>query len=167
MPQIDLSAWREHVNQGCTIGGKHVSVSESAFPSPCTSCICTNEGVSQLYLIIIKNVIKIFSLASMRIAEDHRLLTISSRMAKRNNLERWRVCSSMWLSSSKYKFSQSWFTATSNWSSTETSALTKSTTKLAHILLPRIPLPRPHTVYFWLMMMMMRNIRIIVNTKWP
>jgi hypothetical protein len=46
MPQIDLSAWRENVVQGCTIGGKHVAVGESAFPSPCTSCICTNEGVS-------------------------------------------------------------------------------------------------------------------------
>lgn len=46
MPQIDLSAWRENVVQGCTIGGKHVGVGESAFPSPCTSCICTNEGVS-------------------------------------------------------------------------------------------------------------------------
>lgn len=46
MPQIDLSAWRENVVSGCTIGGKHVGVGESAFPSPCTSCICTNEGVS-------------------------------------------------------------------------------------------------------------------------
>ncbi|CRK94120.1 CLUMA_CG007643, isoform A [Clunio marinus] len=44
MPHIDLSAWRENVVQGCTIGGKHVSVGESAFPSPCTSCICTNDG---------------------------------------------------------------------------------------------------------------------------
>lgn len=46
MPQIDLSAWRENVVQGCQIGGKQVNVGESAFPSPCTSCICTNEGVS-------------------------------------------------------------------------------------------------------------------------
>uniref|UniRef100_A0A182RDN6 Oxidase/peroxidase n=1 Tax=Anopheles funestus TaxID=62324 RepID=A0A182RDN6_ANOFN len=44
MPQIDLSAWRENVVQGCQIGGKNVNVGESAFPSPCTSCICTNEG---------------------------------------------------------------------------------------------------------------------------
>jgi hypothetical protein len=44
MPQIDLSAWRENVVQGCTIGGKHVNVGESAFPTPCTSCICTNDG---------------------------------------------------------------------------------------------------------------------------
>ena len=48
MPQIDLSAWRENVVQGCQIGGKNVNVGESAFPSPCTSCICTNEGVSSL-----------------------------------------------------------------------------------------------------------------------
>lgn len=44
MPQIDLSAWRENVVQGCQIGGRQVSVGDSAFPSPCTSCICTNEG---------------------------------------------------------------------------------------------------------------------------
>ena len=46
MPQIDLSAWRENNVQGCQIGGRHLSTGESAFPSPCTSCICTNEGVS-------------------------------------------------------------------------------------------------------------------------
>ncbi|XP_055548118.1 uncharacterized protein LOC129731820 [Wyeomyia smithii] len=44
MQQIDLSAWRENVVQGCHIGGKHINVGDSAFPSPCTSCICTNEG---------------------------------------------------------------------------------------------------------------------------
>lgn len=46
MPQIDLNAWRENVVSGCTIGGKQVGVGQSSFPSPCTSCICTNEGVS-------------------------------------------------------------------------------------------------------------------------
>ena len=46
MPQIDLNAWRENVVSGCTIGGKHVGVGESSFPSPCTSCVCTTEGVS-------------------------------------------------------------------------------------------------------------------------
>lgn len=44
MQQIDLSAWRENAVQGCHIGGKHVDIGDSAFPSPCTSCICTNEG---------------------------------------------------------------------------------------------------------------------------
>ncbi|XP_062547595.1 uncharacterized protein LOC134213069 [Armigeres subalbatus] len=44
MQQIDLSAWRENVVAGCHIGGKHVDIGDSAFPSPCTSCICTNEG---------------------------------------------------------------------------------------------------------------------------
>lgn len=44
MPQIDLSAWRENVVQGCQIGGRQVNVGDSAFPSPCTSCICTREG---------------------------------------------------------------------------------------------------------------------------
>ncbi|XP_037820579.1 uncharacterized protein LOC119609748 [Lucilia sericata] len=43
MPQIDLSAWRENV-QGCQIGNRHVRVGESAFPSPCTSCVCSTEG---------------------------------------------------------------------------------------------------------------------------
>lgn len=53
MPQIDLGAWRENV-QGCQIGGRRVNIGESAFPSPCTSCICTSEGVRInliLYLI--------------------------------------------------------------------------------------------------------------------
>ncbi|XP_058056825.1 uncharacterized protein LOC131208190 [Anopheles bellator] len=44
MAQMDLSAWRENVLQGCQIGGKNVNVGDSAFPSPCTSCVCTNEG---------------------------------------------------------------------------------------------------------------------------
>lgn len=43
MPQIDLSAWRENI-QGCQIANKHVRVGESAFPTPCTSCVCTLEG---------------------------------------------------------------------------------------------------------------------------
>nr|XP_036213594.1 uncharacterized protein LOC118679935 [Bactrocera oleae] len=43
MPQIDLSQWRENV-QGCQIGNRHVRVGESAFPSPCTSCVCSSEG---------------------------------------------------------------------------------------------------------------------------
>ncbi|XP_063825039.1 heme peroxidase 2 [Ostrinia nubilalis] len=44
LPKIDLSAWRESSAQGCLIAGRSVSVGESAFPSPCTSCICTVEG---------------------------------------------------------------------------------------------------------------------------
>lgn len=159
MPQIDLSAWREHVNQGCTIGGKHVGVGESAFPSPCTSCICTNEGVSH-NLISFNLIIYFYFLATMCIFADHRLLSISTWMAKRDNFERWRLCCSMWLSPSKYKFSKFWSTSATNWSSAKTSSLTKATTKLTHILfLPRISLPWPHTVYFRLMM---RNIRIIL-----
>ncbi|XP_026844579.1 uncharacterized protein LOC6588808 [Drosophila persimilis] len=43
MPQIDLNAWRENV-QGCQIGSRNVRVGESAFPSPCTSCVCSSEG---------------------------------------------------------------------------------------------------------------------------
>ncbi|CAD7078943.1 unnamed protein product [Hermetia illucens] len=43
MPQIDLSAWRENI-QGCQIGNRQVRIGDSAFPSPCTSCVCTVEG---------------------------------------------------------------------------------------------------------------------------
>lgn len=46
LPAIDLNAWRESTGQGCVIGDRQVSIGESAFPSPCTSCICTAEGVS-------------------------------------------------------------------------------------------------------------------------
>lgn len=49
MPAIDFNVWRESApGQGCIIGGRHVQIGESAFPSPCTSCICTAEGVSNL-----------------------------------------------------------------------------------------------------------------------
>ncbi|KAL3272932.1 hypothetical protein HHI36_014391 [Cryptolaemus montrouzieri] len=44
LPSIDLNAWRESASQGCIIGDQHVQVGHSAFPSPCTSCICNNEG---------------------------------------------------------------------------------------------------------------------------
>ena len=53
MPQIDLSAWRENV-QGCQIGNRHVRVGESAFPSPCTSCVCSTEGVSCEKYVVLK-----------------------------------------------------------------------------------------------------------------
>lgn len=61
MPQIDLSAWRENV-QGCQIGGRHVRVGESAFPSPCTSCVCSTEGVCELksYSISIIIIVEIY-----------------------------------------------------------------------------------------------------------
>ncbi|CAH1129175.1 unnamed protein product [Ceutorhynchus assimilis] len=45
MPSIDFNAWRETSSgQGCIIGGRHVQIGESAFPSPCTSCVCTADG---------------------------------------------------------------------------------------------------------------------------
>ncbi|XP_052759385.1 uncharacterized protein LOC113522388 [Galleria mellonella] len=44
LPKLDLSAWRESSAQGCLIAGRSVAVGDSAFPSPCTSCICTVEG---------------------------------------------------------------------------------------------------------------------------
>ncbi|KAJ0177269.1 hypothetical protein K1T71_007278 [Dendrolimus kikuchii] len=44
LPKLDLSAWRENSAQGCLIAGRSVAVGDSAFPSPCTSCICSAEG---------------------------------------------------------------------------------------------------------------------------
>lgn len=44
MPQMDLAAWRE-TRHGCQIGGRNVALGESGFPTPCTSCVCTAEGV--------------------------------------------------------------------------------------------------------------------------
>ncbi|KAK4874855.1 hypothetical protein RN001_014215 [Aquatica leii] len=44
LPHIDLTPWRESTGHGCIIGKRQVAVGESAFPSPCTSCICTTEG---------------------------------------------------------------------------------------------------------------------------
>lgn len=47
LPQLDLGAWREAASQGCVIADRHVGVGDSSFPSPCTSCVCTNDGVSR------------------------------------------------------------------------------------------------------------------------
>ncbi|XP_017785026.1 PREDICTED: uncharacterized protein LOC108568445 [Nicrophorus vespilloides] len=44
LPGIDFNAWRESSGRGCLIGDSQVQVGESAFPSPCTSCVCTSEG---------------------------------------------------------------------------------------------------------------------------
>ena len=146
MPQIDLSAWRENVVQGCTIGGKRVGVGESAFPSPCTSCICTNDGVR---LIIFLNWIfdKNFSIstASMRVTSNYRLLAISARVAERDNPSRRCVCSTVWSDTSELKLV---------WSPPTTRPPTKitsfaNTTKSRRwttdniTLLPRLPLPWP------------------------
>lgn len=46
MPHMDFNAWRE-TRHGCQIGGRNVAVGESGFPTPCTSCVCTSEGVSK------------------------------------------------------------------------------------------------------------------------
>ena len=50
MPHMDFSAWKE-TRHGCQIGGRNVAIGESGFPSPCTSCVCSNEGVSSLYSV--------------------------------------------------------------------------------------------------------------------
>ncbi|XP_068084351.1 uncharacterized protein [Anabrus simplex] len=72
LPHIDLNAWRETV-QGCHIGGRSIAVGETAFPSPCTSCICTSEGAQ---------------CASLRITDCAQLL----REANRDAILRDEVC---------------------------------------------------------------------------
>lgn len=47
MAQMDFTSWKETRESGCLIGNRNVAVGESGFPTPCTSCICTNEGVSK------------------------------------------------------------------------------------------------------------------------
>lgn len=49
LPHIDLNAWRDSP-EGCQIAGNSVSVGQTVSPSPCTSCICTPEGVSIQHL---------------------------------------------------------------------------------------------------------------------
>ncbi|KAE8742682.1 hypothetical protein FOCC_FOCC011714, partial [Frankliniella occidentalis] len=69
---IDLNAWRE-THQGCNIGGRSVAVGESSLPSPCTSCICTEEGAQ---------------CASLRITDCGQLM----REASRDSILRDDVC---------------------------------------------------------------------------
>ncbi|XP_052127247.1 peroxidasin homolog pxn-1-like [Frankliniella occidentalis] len=72
LPSIDLNAWRE-THQGCNIGGRSVAVGESSLPSPCTSCICTEEGAQ---------------CASLRITDCGQLM----REASRDSILRDDVC---------------------------------------------------------------------------
>ncbi|XP_034243586.1 uncharacterized protein LOC117646626 [Thrips palmi] len=72
LPSIDLTAWRE-THQGCNIGGRNVAAGESALPSPCTSCICTEEGAQ---------------CASLRITDCGQLM----REASRDSILRDDVC---------------------------------------------------------------------------
>ncbi|XP_066600393.1 uncharacterized protein [Prorops nasuta] len=65
MPHMDFSAWRE-TRHGCQIGGRNVAVGESGFPTPCTSCVCTNEGTQ---------------CASLRVTDCNQLLREASREA--------------------------------------------------------------------------------------
>lgn len=43
--RMNFNVFKETRN-GCNIGGRNVAVGESGFPTPCTSCVCTTEGVS-------------------------------------------------------------------------------------------------------------------------
>ncbi|KAK0174315.1 hypothetical protein PV327_010941 [Microctonus hyperodae] len=65
MAAMDFSSWRE-MKYGCHIGGRSVAVGESGFPTPCTSCVCSNEGTQ---------------CASLRITDCDRLLREASREA--------------------------------------------------------------------------------------
>ncbi|KAJ8926678.1 hypothetical protein NQ314_020927 [Rhamnusium bicolor] len=45
LPSLNFNAWKESGSgEGCIIGNRQVQEGESAFPSPCTSCVCTAEG---------------------------------------------------------------------------------------------------------------------------
>ncbi|XP_023246916.1 peroxidasin homolog [Copidosoma floridanum] len=65
MPTMNFDAWKE-TRQGCQIGGRNVAIGESGFPTPCTSCVCTNEGTH---------------CASLRVTDCHQLLREASREA--------------------------------------------------------------------------------------
>lgn len=44
IPSMDMNAWKEESSHGCLIGNQQIPTGHSAFPSPCTSCICTVSG---------------------------------------------------------------------------------------------------------------------------
>lgn len=48
LPQVNLKAWKDG-DQICQFRGIAMGVGESHLPTPCTSCICTPQGVSYFY----------------------------------------------------------------------------------------------------------------------
>ncbi|XP_074094039.1 uncharacterized protein LOC141524212 [Cotesia typhae] len=66
MAAMDFTPWREIRHGGCQIGGRRVFIGESGFPTPCTSCICTDEGTQ---------------CASLRVTNCDQLLREASREA--------------------------------------------------------------------------------------
>lgn len=46
LPSLDFNVWRENAAQGCQIAGRTIPIGDTALPTPCTSCVCTSEGVS-------------------------------------------------------------------------------------------------------------------------
>ena len=48
LPYLDLSHWREEVTQ-CRVNGLDIELGSSRKISPCTSCTCTKEGVSEIF----------------------------------------------------------------------------------------------------------------------
>lgn len=88
LPQIDLSAWRESTSQGCIISDRHIGLGESAFPTPCTSCVCTADGVSLRFILLTirrKSINLLFILkaqcASLRVTDCSQLMREWSREA--------------------------------------------------------------------------------------
>jgi hypothetical protein len=60
LPTPNLHAWKEP-DRGCHFRGLAVGVGESYFPSPCTSCICTPQGVSEgtnTYIVLMTVIIR-------------------------------------------------------------------------------------------------------------
>ncbi|KAF7995421.1 hypothetical protein HCN44_006528 [Aphidius gifuensis] len=66
MAKMDFASWKETRDTGCQIGDRNVAVGQSGFPTPCTSCICTNEGTQ---------------CASLRVTDCNRLIREASREA--------------------------------------------------------------------------------------
>lgn len=141
MAAMDFSTWQE-MRHGCQIGGRTVGVGESGFPTPCTSCVCTNEGVSFFKIIIqsyntvvCSNSIITFHFnlqtqcASLRVTDCDRLL----REASREAILRDDVCTAQCgfaLSASdqsgRHSFSSARVAATTSFSSSFSSATENS-----------------------------------------
>ena len=72
MPQIDLGKWRENL-QECDINGRSVKLGESSLPSPCTSCVCTIEGVNRNINLLRVFTQTIYIIAAVRFLASNRL----------------------------------------------------------------------------------------------
>lgn len=69
LPPLDLTPWRDQ-DATCVVLGKTIALGASSLVSPCTSCTCTAEGVSFLFvemMISFLIVLFCFQIAAMSI----------------------------------------------------------------------------------------------------